>query len=192
MSECEDPEAPRVTWSGKNFQQTGRSTKSVHYTPDLSLCEAINRAERSLSGISLEDYSGSELSSSISLVNDTLDEDPVPLDYSTPNQSVDAEELATGLINDLVSDIESGEFTAELMDRTTQPVCKVGDTPNEVTGNDHQVPQPIEVNCVPPIVKSENKTESIEERASSVDTTNRFEGTPKWDSPDVPGWPTHG
>ena len=121
-----------------------------------------------------------------------MDEDPVPLDYSTPNQSVDAEELAAGLINDLVSDIESGEFTAELMDRTTQPVCKVGDTPNEVTGNNHQVPQPIEVNCVPPTVKLEIETKSIEERASSVDTTNRFEGTPEWDSRDVPGWPTHG
>ena len=42
VSECKDPEAPRVTRSGKNFQQTGKSTKSVHYTPDLSLCEAIN------------------------------------------------------------------------------------------------------------------------------------------------------
>ena len=161
VSECKDPKAPRVTRSGKNFQQTGKNTKSVHYTPDLSLCEAINRAERSLSGISLEDYSGSELSSSISLVNDTLDEDPVPPDYSTPNQSADAEELATGLINDLVSDIESGEFTAELMDRTTQPVCKAGDVPNEVTGNDHQVSQPIEVNCIPPTVKSEIETKSI-------------------------------
>ena len=100
MSECEDPEAPRVTRSGKNFQQTSKRTKSVHYTPDLSLCEAINRAERSLSGISLEDYSGSQLSSSISLVNDTMEKDPVPLDYSTPNQLVDSEELAVGLIND--------------------------------------------------------------------------------------------
>ena len=41
-SVCEDPEAPRVTRSGKCFQQTGKSTKSVHYTPDLSLIEALN------------------------------------------------------------------------------------------------------------------------------------------------------
>ena len=25
-----------------------------------------------------------------------------------------------------------------------------------------------------------------------MDTTNRFEGTPEWDSRDVPGWPTYG
>ena len=145
----------------------------------MSLYEAINQAERSLSGISLEDYSGSELSSSISLVNDTLDENPIPLDSSTPDQSADAEQLATGLINDLVSDIESGMFTAKLIDKTPQPVCNVGDTPNEVTGSHHRVPQPIEGNCVTPIVKSENETESIEERASSVDTTSRFESTPE-------------
>ena len=51
-SECDDPEAPRVTRSGKNFQQTVKNTKSVHYTPDLSLNQALNRAERYLAGIS--------------------------------------------------------------------------------------------------------------------------------------------
>ena len=71
------------------------------------------------------------------MVNDTLDENPIPLDSSTPDQSADAEQLATGLINDLVSDIESGEFTAKLIDKTPQPICNVGDTPNEVAGSDH-------------------------------------------------------
>ena len=75
---------------------------------------------------------------------------------------MDVERLAVGLIYDLVSDIESGEFTGELMDRTTQPVCRTSDVTNEATGNNHKVPQPIEVNCVPPTIKSEIETKSIE------------------------------
>ena len=51
-SECDDPEAPQVTRSGKNFQQTGKNTKSVPYTLDLSLNQTLNRAKRFLVGIS--------------------------------------------------------------------------------------------------------------------------------------------
>ena len=187
-SECNDPEAPRVTRSGRNFQQAAKSTKSVHYTPDLPLNQALNKAEKYLAGISPGD-SGSQLSSSISLVNDSMDESSVPLDYSTPNQSLEVEGLAAGLINDLVSDITSGEFTGELMERAPLHDSETSESTDKVSGNSNSFPHPIEVICVPTTVKSENETESIEGIASSTDTTTRFEGTPEWDN-DIPGWPT--
>ena len=106
-SACADPDAPWVTRSGRLFQQTGKNTKSVHYTPDLSLNEALNKADRFLAGISLGD-SGSKPSSSVSLIDDAMDENAIPLDNSTPNQSMEAEALAAGLIQELVSDVGNG------------------------------------------------------------------------------------
>ena len=79
------------------MQQTGKSTKSVHYTPDLSLNEALNKADRFLAGISLRN-SGSLPSSSVSLIDETMDDNAVPLDNSTQNQSMEAKALAARLI----------------------------------------------------------------------------------------------
>ena len=113
-SGCTDPNAPCVTQSWRSLQQASKNTKSVHYTPDLSLDEALNKADRFLADVS--PGSGSLPSSSMSLRDDTIDENSIPLESSTPNQSIDAEALATGLIRELVSDMGNGEFTHDLME----------------------------------------------------------------------------
>ena len=41
-----DFNAPRVTHTGRPLQQASKNTKSVHYTPDLNLDEALNKADR--------------------------------------------------------------------------------------------------------------------------------------------------
>ena len=76
--------------------------------------EALNKADRFLADIS--SGSGSLPSSSMSLRDDTMDENSLPLESSTPNQSIDSEALSAGFVRELVSDIGNGEFTNDLME----------------------------------------------------------------------------
>ena len=85
----------------------------MHYTPELHLDEALSKADQFLADVS--SGSGSLPSSSMSLRDDTLDESTLPLEISTPNRSINMEALATGLVQELVSDIGNGEFTNDLI-----------------------------------------------------------------------------
>ena len=70
-SGCADINAPRVTRAGRPLQQASKPSKSVHYTLDLNLDEALNRADRFLADVS--SGSGSLPSSSMSLRDNTMD-----------------------------------------------------------------------------------------------------------------------
>ena len=60
-----DINAPQVTCMGRQLQQASKPSKSVHYTPELNLDEALSKADWFLADVS--SGSGSLPSSSMSL-----------------------------------------------------------------------------------------------------------------------------
>ena len=44
-SRCADINAPWVTRAGRQLQQASKPSKSVHYTPELNLDEALSKAD---------------------------------------------------------------------------------------------------------------------------------------------------
>ena len=68
-SRCADINAPWVTRAGRQLQQASKPSKSVHYTPELNLDEALSKADLFLADVI--SGSGSLPSSSMSLRDDT-------------------------------------------------------------------------------------------------------------------------
>ena len=77
-SGCADINAPWVTHAGRPLQQASKPSKSVHYTPELNLDEALSKADRFLADVS--SGSGSLPSSSMSLRDNTIDKSTLPLE----------------------------------------------------------------------------------------------------------------
>ena len=77
-SRCADINTPWVTRAGRQLKQASKPSKSVHYTPELNLDEALSKADQFLDDIS--SGPGSLPSSSMSLRDNTIDKSTLPLE----------------------------------------------------------------------------------------------------------------
>ena len=87
--------------------------------------------------------------------DDTMDENPLLLESSTPNQSIDSEALAAGFVRELVSDIGNGEFTNDLMEEENQSLRASSGGRFEEVGRQAGVLSPAEAVTSPATVVSE-------------------------------------
>ena len=114
----------------------------------------------------------------MSLRDDTMDGSSLPLESSTPNQSIDSEALAAGFVQELVSDIGNGEFTNDLMEGENQSLGVVSGGRSEGVERQAGVLSPAEAVTSPATVVSEAGSENVnEERGLSADTTTRSMNT---------------
>ena len=117
----------------------------------------------------------------MSLRDDTLDESTLPLESSTPNRSIDTEALATGPVQELVSDIGNGEFTNDLIEGESESVAITTGDRYEAFGRKCDLLSPAENAMSPAPVVSEAGSENFnEDRESLADITtwsmNTLEG----------------